>query len=109
MSNLVPKKYVALISQSSTTAPTEDAVLENSIGEIVFAYTSQGVYTLTLAGAFTSAKTIATCKAIVGHNASIVRTSANVLTLTVKTIADTGGAVANAGLTASPIEILVYA
>lgn len=104
----VHKRYVGLITQASTAAPTETAILVNSIGDLVFAYVSTGVYTITCTGAFTSAKTVAKCKAIVGTNATIVHTSADVLTLTVKTIAATGGAVTNDSLSSSPLEIDIY-
>ena len=50
------KKYVALMSQSGTAAPTV-TVLENSIGDIVWTRASTGLYRGTLIGAFTLDKT----------------------------------------------------
>jgi hypothetical protein len=58
VSDILPtyKKYIALISQSSTAAPTV-IELENTIGPIVWTRTAVGVYFGTLAGAFTASKT----------------------------------------------------
>jgi hypothetical protein len=50
------KKYVALMSQTGTAAPTV-VVLENSIGDIVWTRSSTGLYRGTLIGAFTLNKT----------------------------------------------------
>jgi hypothetical protein len=50
------KKYVALLTQSGTDAPTA-IVLENTIGDIVWTYYSTGEYLGTLANAFTEDKT----------------------------------------------------
>lgn len=51
------KKYVALISQTGTSAPTA-TVLENTLGgTIVWTRTAAGAYTGTLTGAFTNNKT----------------------------------------------------
>lgn len=45
------KKYVALMSQTGTDAPTA-IILENTIGNIIWTYDSVGIYIGTLAGAF---------------------------------------------------------
>jgi hypothetical protein len=50
------KKYVALMTQTGTAAPTV-IVLENSIGDIVWTRDSTGIYEGTLTGAFTLDKT----------------------------------------------------
>jgi hypothetical protein len=51
------KKYVALLSQSGTTAPTA-IVLENNLGgTVVWARSFTGYYTATLSGVFTTDKT----------------------------------------------------
>jgi hypothetical protein len=52
------KKYVALMTQTGTAAPTV-TVLENSIGDIVWTRASTGLYRGTLIGAFTLNKTYA--------------------------------------------------
>ena len=58
VSDILPtyKKYIALITQSTTNAPTV-IELENTIGPIVWTRTAVGVYFGTLAGAFTLDKT----------------------------------------------------
>jgi hypothetical protein len=50
------KKYIALISQTGSAAPTV-VVLENTIGDIVWTRASTGLYRGTLIGAFTLDKT----------------------------------------------------
>ena len=50
------KKYVALMTQTGTAAPTV-VVLENTIGDIVWTRASTGLYRGTLIGAFTLDKT----------------------------------------------------
>lgn len=52
------KIYVALISQSGQVDPTIDAILENTIGNIVWTRNSKGEYVGTLNGAFTTNKVI---------------------------------------------------
>jgi hypothetical protein len=49
------KVYRALMTQSGTNAPTAN-VLENTLGNIVWAYNSIGTYTGTLDGAFSASK-----------------------------------------------------
>jgi hypothetical protein len=58
VSDILPTytKYIALISQSSTSAPTV-IELENTIGPIVWTRNSTGIYYGTLTGAFTLDKT----------------------------------------------------
>ena len=58
VSDILPtyKKYIALITQSTTNAPTV-IELENTIGPIVWTRTAVGVYFGTLAGVFTANKT----------------------------------------------------
>ena len=95
------KKYVALLTQEGTAAPTA-RVLENEFGTIAWARTSAGVYTGTLANAFTANKTWLIITNIISITvASIVRTSANVVTI------DTVGS--DTVLSNTSIEIRVYA
>jgi len=58
VSDILPTytKYIALISQSSTSAPTVIEI-ENTIGPIIWTRASVGIYLGTLAGAFTLNKT----------------------------------------------------
>lgn len=51
-----PKKYVALLTQSSTSAPIA-IVLENTLGSVTFGYISTGTYSITATGLLTSNKT----------------------------------------------------
>jgi trimeric autotransporter adhesin len=51
-----PKKYVALLTQTGTSAPTA-IVLENTLGSITFAYQTVGIYTVTATGLLTTSKT----------------------------------------------------
>ena len=52
------KKWMGLVSQAGTSAPTA-TVIENTLGgTITFARTSAGVYTATLTGVFTASKTM---------------------------------------------------
>jgi len=51
-------KYVALLSQDGTSAPTA-TVLENTLGgTVVWSYSDVGVYIATLANTFTDGKTV---------------------------------------------------
>jgi hypothetical protein len=107
--NVAVKTYRALVTQSSTSAPTA-TVLENSLGgAVVWARSSTGTYTATLVGAFTSAKTFIMQPGETGTIAAIknvlaVRTSADVVTVTT----GSGGTLEDSVLSSYPVEILVY-
>jgi hypothetical protein len=107
--NVAVKIYRALVTQSSGTAPAA-TVLENSLGAaVVWARSSTGTYTATLAGAFTSAKTFIMQPGETGTIAAIknvlaVRTSADVVTVTT----GSGGTLEDSVLSSYPVEILVY-
>ena len=66
VSDILPtyKKYIALITQSSTSAPSV-IELENTIGPIVWTRTATGIYFGTLTGAFTASKTYVTLSNVV--------------------------------------------
>jgi len=103
------KVYTALLTQSSTNAPTVE-VLENTIGNIVWSYSTTGEYLATLTGAFVSGKTaifIQDGAKTAGGNyyvtASIV--SANVVSV-FSSYSDFTGA--NNAITNRSIEIRVY-
>lgn len=74
------KIYSALLTQAGTAAPTA-AILENSVGAIVLARTGVGVYTATLAGAFVANKTTLQVSHTAAGSVTVVRTSADVLTI----------------------------
>ena len=52
------KEYVAIINQSSTSAPTATVISNELGGTVTLNYVSVGSYTATLTGAFTTNKTI---------------------------------------------------
>jgi hypothetical protein len=103
------KTYRALVTQSSTSAPTA-TVLENSLGAaVVWARSNTGVYTATLAGAFTSDKTFIMSSGSTGAITAVkdvvtARTSADVVTVST----GAAGTAADGILSAYAIEILVY-
>ena len=63
VSDILPtyKKYIALITQTSTSAPTV-VEIENTIGPIIWTRTAVGEYEGTLTGAFTNNKTLGLSK-----------------------------------------------
>lgn len=99
------KCYCVLLSQTGTAAPTV-VTLQNTIGTIVWARTSQGLYTGTLVGAFTVDKTFLLFQGGVqlGSSTDVIsaftRTSANVVTLSTNGSDDV--------ILKSSIEIRVY-
>lgn len=78
------KVYTAIVQQVGTNTPGV-IVLENTIGEIVWAYTSVGVYDGTLIGAFDGATTVcfATTEASTGtsYRFSLGTQSADIIRL----------------------------
>lgn len=97
--------YRGLLTQTSTGAPTV-AVLENTLSAaIVWARTSTGLYTGTLVAAFTTAKTFMLLGPIGANVPTLVRTSADVVTLTTK---DLTGTVQDVLLSSTAIQILVF-
>ena len=68
VSDILPtyKKYIALITQTSTNAPTV-IELENTIGPIVWTRTAVGQYDGTLTGAFIANKTYLTISSTLGN------------------------------------------
>lgn len=105
------KVYTALLSQTSTSAPTS-IVLENTLGAAgSFSYQGVGVYNYTNSGVFTSDKTIIFCTKDANEEtpAYIIegkRTSDNVVQFIVK--ATTTNNLTNGALSKANIEIRVY-
>jgi len=94
------KSYLVLISQSSTNAPTT-IDFENTIGNIVWARTSAGLYTGTLTGAFPNNKTFVRVNpSSVGGAAIALRSGDNTITIST--------ASADGILSLNPFEIRVY-
>ena len=78
ISDILPtyKKYIALITQSSTSAPTV-IVLENTIGPIIWTRISTGVYEGTLTGAFTLDKVYTTLNQVYTNSIALVYRKTN--------------------------------
>lgn len=73
-----PKKYVALLNQTGTSAPTA-TVLEDTLGTVTINYISVGTYEIVKTGAFLSDKTW-----VVGGSADNNAGSADFATLDIK-------------------------
>jgi len=100
------KKYVALLTQTSTGAPTAK-VLENTLGgTVVWTYSSTGVYAGTLTGAFTADKSPVI---LTSNNSGVTLTGgASASTNFVGIETRTGGTLTDGLMTDSFIEIRVY-
>jgi lysophospholipase L1-like esterase len=101
-----PLKYVALVSQGGTSAPTA-TVLENSLhGIVVWTRQSTGIYLATLSGAFTASKTIVT------YGNSVIDTMITGYSNTVNTVAISTSTALNVlkdgALSSATIKIEVY-
>lgn len=80
------KRLSLAVSQATTAAPTSSNIL-NQVGTITWARTSAGLYTMTHTGGFPGAIIFQPLSGLSGTTqffVNIVRTSANVLTMTVK-------------------------
>ena len=84
--------YAAIISQSGTSAPTEDFVCINTTGKtFTWARSSNGTYTLTASGAIFSGLTIVTFSTSIAAFGYIIQhtfTSSTVLTIYTRSLAD---------------------
>lgn len=100
------KKYVAMLTQTSTSAPTAK-VLENTLGgTVVWTYSSTGVYVGTLTGAFTADKSPVI---LTSNNSGVTLTggasgSTNFVGIETKV----NGTLTDGSMTDSFIEIRVY-
>ena len=75
------KRYRVNLTQVGTNAPGS-VVFENTLGgNPVFGYTSAGVYTITLAGAWVAGETFKQIDCIGDGSIKVTRTSADVLTI----------------------------
>ena len=82
MSYMDSTYYNCLLNQATTVAPVATVLGTNTIGAIVWARTSTGIYTGTLSNAFSgSALFIVATPTNVLHTFSIIKTSSNVITL----------------------------
>lgn len=100
------KAYVALLTQSGTTAPIATVIQNTLGGTVVWTYSGVGVYVGTLASAFTTDKTVLfTNNAVLDTQTLSYQISANAVELDILTLAGVAG---NNKLTAASIEIRVY-
>jgi hypothetical protein len=97
-------KYVALLTQSGTSAPTA-TVLENTLGgTVVWGYTDVGVYTATLASVFTANKTAVFLSGNGGLMGSNIDSTSQITIYS----NNSGGQPENEYIQTAPIEIRVY-
>jgi hypothetical protein len=101
------ERYIALITQTSTSAPTV-IELENTIGPIVWSRKTTGEYSGTLSGAFTANKTYATISNALADSIVMISTTASDINI-ITTNLHSPIAVAHDGhLNNNTIEIRVY-
>ncbi len=100
------KKYVALLTQTGTNAPTA-TVLDNTLGgTLVWSYDGVGTYIGTLTGAFTLDKTAVLISGV--YKGSVVGSRKTNNTIQITTTATSTNTEANALLDSTTIEIKVY-
>jgi hypothetical protein len=110
VSDILPTytKYVALITQSSTAAPTV-IELENTIGPIVWTRISTGVYEGTFTGAFTLDKTYTTLNQVYTDNIALVyRKDIDVIKIETTNLHSPTAAHHDTHLLKNTLEIRVY-
>jgi hypothetical protein len=110
VSDILPTytKYIALISQSSTSAPTV-IELENTIGPIVWTRSATGVYFGTLTGAFTLDKTYVTLSNVVTNSIVLAqRKDVNSIQLDTTNLHSPTAAHHDSHLSKNTLEIRVY-
>jgi hypothetical protein len=109
VSDILPTytKYVALITQSSTSAPTV-IELENTIGPIVWTRSAAGTYLGTLAGAFTLDKTYATISNVEPNGVVRIETALNYIQIITTNLHNPTAALHDNHLKKNTLEIRVY-
>jgi len=99
------KRGVFKCTQSSTDAPAIGTTVLNELGSApTFAYTSPGVYTITLTGAFTLDKTFCRAQAVTPLEVAVAYTDVNTITLTFSDLATPSAAESGD----FDLEIVVY-
>ena len=109
VSDILPTytKYIALITQSSTAAPTV-IELENTIGPIIWTRKATGEYSGTLSGAFTANKTYATISQSLANSIVLITTTANDINIITTNLQNPTAAKHDSHLSKNTIEIRVY-
>lgn len=101
------KKYVALISQTGTDAPTVDQVFENTLGITpVFSYSGVGSYVITGTGVFDVTKNWYVIQNNTYDN-SLFQLQSDTSDI-IYMYTQAGGVFANSVLSKTPIEIRIY-
>jgi hypothetical protein len=101
------QKYIALITQTSTSAPTV-IELENTIGPIVWSRKGTGEYQGTLSGAFTANKTYATISQTVANSMVLISTTASEITIITTNLQNPTASKHDSHLSKNTLEIRVY-
>ena len=110
VSDILPTytKYIALISQSSTSAPTV-IELENTIGPIIWTRATAGIYFGTLAGAFTLDKTYVMLSNVLPNSIVMAkRRDNNTIEINTTNLHSPSAAFHDAHLSKNTLEIRVY-
>jgi len=101
------QRYIALITQTSTSAPTV-IELENTIGPIIWSRKATGEYTGTLSGAFTANKTYATISNSLADGIVMITTTASNITIITTNLHSPTAVKHDGHLSKNTIEIRVY-
>jgi hypothetical protein len=101
------ERYIALITQTSTNAPTV-IELENTIGPIIWTRKGTGEYNGTLSGAFTANKTYAMISNVVADGIVRISTTANDINIITTNLHNPTAAKHDGHLSKNTIEIRVY-
>ena len=101
------QRYIALITQTSTSAPTV-IELENTIGPIIWTRKATGEYVGTLSGAFTANKTYATISQTVANSMVLISTTASEITIITTNLQNPTASKHDSHLSKNTIEIRVY-
>jgi hypothetical protein len=109
VSDILPTytKYIALITQTSTNAPTV-IELENTIGPIIWTRKATGEYSGTLTGAFTANKTYATISQTLADSIVMISTTANDIDIITTNLHSPTAAKHDSHLSNNTLEIRVY-
>jgi hypothetical protein len=109
VSDILPTytKYIALISQTSTNAPTV-IELENTIGPIIWSRKKTGEYIGTLSGAFTANKTYAMISNVEPNGVVRIETALNYIQIITTNLHDPTAVLHDNHLKDNTLEIRVY-
>ena len=101
------ERYIALITQTSTSDPTV-IELENTIGPIAWTRKGTGQYFGTLSGAFTANKTYATISQTLADSIVMISTTANNINIITTNLHSPTAVKHDSHLSKNTIEIRVY-